>query len=129
MGCSQTLTVGTKGVQVDLVMIRLVDTGFNGMFSNPPCRYTRLRGESDFNKIGGHEFQWDVLKSSLYVYRAYRWTMSQQVDLVLLRLVDMRFNGMFSNHHYVYRAFLIRLVAMSFNRMFSNPHCLIIGPD
>ena len=28
--------------------------------------------------------------------------MCQQVDLVLLRLVDMSFNGMFSNHHCLY---------------------------
>ena len=35
MGCSQILTVCIQDLQVDLVLIRLVDRGFNGMFSNP----------------------------------------------------------------------------------------------
>ena len=95
MGCSQILTIGIQDLEVDLllfrlvdmrfngmfsnphyrytrsrsgsVLIRLVDMSFNGMFSNPHYRYTRPRSGSAFNKIGGHEFQWDVLKSSLQV--------------------------------------------------------------
>ena len=93
MGCSQIITVGILGIHVDLVLIRSVDFSFSGMFSDPHCRYTRLQLDpvlirlvdmgfsgifSDpycrytgttarfgFNQIGGWEFQWDVLKSSL----------------------------------------------------------------
>ena len=97
MGCSQILSVGTHGLHVDLSLIRLVDMGFNGMFPDPLCRYTVLHvdlslirlmdmgfngmfsyphcghteplGGPVFNQIGGPWFQWDVLKSSLKVYR------------------------------------------------------------
>ena len=31
------------GLQVDLVLIRLVDMGFSEMFSDPHCRYTGLQ--------------------------------------------------------------------------------------
>ena len=65
MGCSQILTVGIHDLNVDLVLIRLMDMGFNGMFSNPHCRYTRPTYGYSFNQIGGHEVQWDILKSSL----------------------------------------------------------------
>ena len=65
MGCSQIFTVGMQDLLVDLVLIRLVDRGFNGMFSNPHCMYTGSTGGSGFNQIGGQGFQWDVLKSSL----------------------------------------------------------------
>ena len=56
MGCSQILTVGTQGLQVNLVLIRLVDMGFNGMFSDSYCRYTGPTGKSGFNQVGGHGF-------------------------------------------------------------------------
>ena len=65
MGCSHILTVGIQGLYVDLVLIRLVDMGFNGMFSYPHCRYTLDIGGSGFKQIGGHGFQWDVLRSFL----------------------------------------------------------------
>ena len=87
---------------MDLVLITLVDKGFNGMFSNPHCRYTWLTAGSSFNHIGGHEFQW-LFSGPLYIGQQVE--MSQQVDLVLIRLMDM-----------------------SFNRMFSYPHCMYIGP-
>ena len=47
---------------------------------------------SGSNQIGGHGFQWDVLRSS-------QGTWVLQVGLVLIRLVDMGFNGMFSDPH------------------------------
>ena len=65
MRCSHILTVGTQGLQVNLVLIRLMDMGFNEMFSYPHCRYTGPTGKSGFNQVGGHGFQWDVLISSL----------------------------------------------------------------
>ena len=40
MGCSQILAVDIQGLLVDLGLIRFVDMGFNGMFSDPHCRYT-----------------------------------------------------------------------------------------
>ena len=49
-------------------------------------------GGSGFNQIGGHGFQWDVLRSSLGT-----WVL--QVCLVLIRLVDMGFSEMFSDPH------------------------------
>ena len=51
-----------------------------------------LTSVSGFNQIGGHGFQWDVLRSSLCT-----WVL--QVGLVLIRLVDMVFSGMFSDPH------------------------------
>ena len=36
---SQILTIGIQGPQVDVMLIRLVDMGFSGMFSDPHCRY------------------------------------------------------------------------------------------
>ena len=65
MGCSQILFVGIPFLQVDLVLFRFVDMGFNGMFSDPFCRYTGLTSESVFNQIGGQGFQWDILRSAL----------------------------------------------------------------
>ena len=50
---------------MDLVLIKLVDMGFNRMFSDPHCRYTEPIGGSGVNKIGRHGFQLDVLRSSL----------------------------------------------------------------
>ena len=49
MGCSHILTIGTQCLQVDLVLIRLVDMGFNGMFTYPHYRYTVPTGGSGFN--------------------------------------------------------------------------------
>ena len=54
-----------QGPQVDLILIRLVDMSFQGMFSDPHYRYAGPTGGSDFNQIGGHEFPGDVLRSSL----------------------------------------------------------------
>ena len=95
MGCSQILTVDIKGLQKNLLLIRLVNMGFNGMFSDlhciykglteepflirlvnmgfngmfsdTHCRYKGLTEEPAFNQIGEHGFQWDVLRSSLYI--------------------------------------------------------------
>ena len=50
---------------MDLVLIRLVDMSFHGMFSDRHCRYTGPTGGSGFNQISGHEFPGDVLRSSL----------------------------------------------------------------
>ena len=50
---------------MDLVVIKLVDIGFNRMFSDPHCRYTGPISGSDVNTIGRHGFQMDVLRSSL----------------------------------------------------------------
>ena len=72
-GCSQILTVDLQDLQVDLVLIRLVDMGFNWMFSYPHCRFTRHTGGSGFNQIGGHGFQLGVLVSSQYIYKTYMW--------------------------------------------------------
>ena len=40
-----------------LVLIRLVDMGFKGMFSDSLCMCTRPTGGSDFNQTGEHGFQ------------------------------------------------------------------------
>ena len=50
---------------MELVLIRLVDMSFNRMFSDPHYKYTWPTYGSGFNLIGGHEFQQDVLRSSL----------------------------------------------------------------
>ena len=55
------------------------------------------------------------------------------MDLVLIRLVDMGFNEMFSDPHCRYTGLhvdlvLIRLVDMDFSEMFSYPHCKNTGP-
>ena len=65
MGCSQILTVDIQCLQVDLILIRLMDMSFSVMFSDPHCRYTMPSGRSHVDQIGGHGFQWDVLRSSL----------------------------------------------------------------
>ena len=49
---------------MDLVLIRLVDIGFNTMFSDPHCRYVQPSGgfvlirlvDIGFNQIGRHWF-------------------------------------------------------------------------
>ena len=56
MGWSHILTVGILGLYVNLVLIRLVDMGSNGMFSYPHCRYTLAIGGSGFKQIGGRRF-------------------------------------------------------------------------
>ena len=65
MGCSQIHTVGTQCLQLALVLNRLLDITFSEMFSDPLCRYTGYTVGTGFNQIVGHEFQWDVLRSSL----------------------------------------------------------------
>ena len=50
-----------------MVLIRLVDICFSGVFSDPHCKYTRPEGGSGFNQIGGHNFQKGVLRSSLTI--------------------------------------------------------------
>ena len=67
MGCSQTFTVYIEDLQKNLLLIRLVNMGFNGMFSDLHCIYRGLTEESAFNQIGEHWFQWDVLRCSLYI--------------------------------------------------------------
>ena len=49
MGCSQILTLCLQDLQVDFVLIRLVDIGFSGMFSDTYCRYTGSTGGLGFN--------------------------------------------------------------------------------
>ena len=58
---------------MDLVLIKLLDMTFNKMFSDLFCWSIGHTGGSGFNQIAGHDFQQDVLRSSLLVYRAYRW--------------------------------------------------------
>ena len=41
---------------MEMVLIRLVNMGSNGMFSDPHSRYTGPTGGACFNQIGGHEF-------------------------------------------------------------------------
>ena len=74
MGCSQIFTVYIQGLQKNLLLIRLENMGFNGMFSDLHCIYTGLTEEPSFNQTCEHGFQWEVLRSSLYIYRAYRNT-------------------------------------------------------
>ena len=57
MGYSQIRTVGIQVLHVNLVLIRLVDMGFNEMFSYPHYRYTVPTGKSGINQVGGHGFQ------------------------------------------------------------------------
>ena len=107
---------------MDLVLIKLVDLSFNGVFLDPHCRYTQPTGGSSFNQTGGHEFEWGVLRYGL------------QVDLVLIKLVDMSINGVFSYSHCRYTQglqvdlVLIKLVDMSFNGVFLDSHCRYTGP-
>ena len=54
-----------QGLQVALVLIRLVDMGFSEMFSDPHCKNTGPTCGSGLNQTGGHGFQLDVLRSSL----------------------------------------------------------------
>ena len=42
MGGSKIFTVYIQGLQKYLLLIRLIDMGFNGMFSDPHCRYIGL---------------------------------------------------------------------------------------
>ena len=49
MGCSQILTVGIHDLQVDYVLIRLADMGFNDLFSDPHCWCTGSTGGLCFN--------------------------------------------------------------------------------
>ena len=51
-GMFSDLTAGIQGLLLDVVLIKLVDISFNEMFSDPH----RARGGSGFNQIGGHEF-------------------------------------------------------------------------
>ena len=48
-GYSQIFTASIHGLQVNLVLIRLVAMGFNWVFSDLYCRYTWPTGESGFN--------------------------------------------------------------------------------
>ena len=41
---------------MDLVLIRPVDMGFNGMISDPHCMYTEPIGGSGFNQTSGYGF-------------------------------------------------------------------------
>ena len=56
------------------------------------------------------------------------------MDLVLIKLMDMCFNEMFSDPHcsYIYclqvDLVLIKLMDMCSNEMFSDPHCSYILP-
>ena len=49
--------MGIHGLQVGVMLIRLVDMGFSEMFSDPHCGYTGPTGGSYVNQIGGHGFQ------------------------------------------------------------------------
>ena len=49
MRCSQILTIDIQCLQVDLMLIRLVDMGFSGMFSDPHYRYTMPTVGPHFN--------------------------------------------------------------------------------
>ena len=96
MGCSQILIVDILGLQMDLALIGLVDMGFSVMFSYPYCRYIGPTDGSGFNYIGRHGSQWGGGGGGgsqiLIVY-----ILDLQMDLVLIRLVDMDLSGMFSN--------------------------------
>ena len=54
MRYSQILTVGLQTLHVDLVLIRLLDMGFNGMLSDPHSRFTHPTCGSGFNQIVGY---------------------------------------------------------------------------
>ena len=58
---------------MDFVLIKLLDMTFNRMFSDPLCWSIGPAGGFCFNQIAGHDFQQDVLRSSLLVYRSCRW--------------------------------------------------------
>ena len=49
---------------MDLVLIRLVDMNFNGVFSDVHRSCIGYSGGSGFNQIGGHELQRTVHRSS-----------------------------------------------------------------
>ena len=66
MGCSQILTGGTQGLQVDLVLIRLVDRRFNGgvlIFSL--WAHKAYRSGQVLIRLFDMRFKWGVLRSSL----------------------------------------------------------------
>ena len=91
---------------------------FSGMFSDPHCRPT---GGSGFNQVGGHEFQRDVFRSSLHVYRPTGGSSFNQVGGHEFQ------RDVFRSPLHVYRptdgSGLFKLVDMSFKWMFSDPHC------
>ena len=45
-----------QSLKMDMILIRLVDMGFNGLFSDPHCRYTEPKDGYDINQTGGHGF-------------------------------------------------------------------------
>ena len=57
MKTSQILTVVIYCLQVDLILIKLMDMGYNEIFSDPHCSYILPTGGSGVNHIGGHAFQ------------------------------------------------------------------------
>ena len=67
-------------IRILAAMFRLVDMGFSGMFSDPHFSNIRPTYGAGFNQYGEHGFQWDVLRSSLDIYRAYRWIKFNQID-------------------------------------------------
>ena len=76
--------------QVDLVLIRLVDMGFNRMFLDPHCRYTQgLQVDLGLIRLVVMGF------NRMFLDPHCRYTQGLQVDLVLIRLMDMGFNRMF----------------------------------
>ena len=48
-----------------LIVMKLVNTRFYGLFSDPHCRYLRPMCVSDCDETGEHEVLWGVLISSL----------------------------------------------------------------
>ena len=60
LDCSHTLTGGPTGGST-----RLEGMGFKRMFLHPHCRFIGFTGGSGFIKINRHEFQQDVLRSSM----------------------------------------------------------------
>ena len=85
---------------MDLVLNILVDMGLNWVFSDPSCRHTWPRGGSGFKQIGRHGFELGVLRSSVDIQ-------GLEVDLDIIRLLDMSVNGLFSDpvcrHVWAYR--------------------------
>ena len=68
MKCSQIHTASIQDLHMDMILLKILDMGFNEMFLDHHFKYTGPTCGSSSNKTVGHGFQRDVLRSSLQVY-------------------------------------------------------------
>ena len=78
-----------------LILIRLVDTSFIEVLSDPYCMYLWPTHVSCFNQISGQEFQLGIVRYLLGID-------SLPMYLILIRLVDMSFIEVLSDPYCMY---------------------------